>query len=167
MARIPIIMGGGHDGNRGIDGGVDGAARPIAQSEDILVLKLKRLTTTSPVPWCRQGTAGKRPILYGGQAIAKVNNIGGIMFPATPGSRGGRIHEGPLQGGTIPGHLTTRVHAVGSNSYLVTFPEQWTSHAFPVSGHARIRHHQWTFKVTPHLAQVQSGSGDYPTQATK
>ncbi|MDA8207279.1 MAG: hypothetical protein M0Z36_14550 [Thermaerobacter sp.] len=101
------------------------------------------------------------------QAIAKVNNIGGTMFPATPGSRGGRIHEGPLPGGTIPGHLTTRVHAVGPNSYLVTFTEQWTSQAFPVSGHARIGHHQWTFKVTPHLAQVQSESGDYPPQATK
>ena len=101
------------------------------------------------------------------QAIAKVNNIGGTMFPAIPGARTGQINEGPLQGGTIPGRLTTRVHAVGPNSYLVTFTEQWTSQAFPVSGHARIGHHQWTFKVTPHLAQVQSESGDYPPQATK
>ena len=101
------------------------------------------------------------------QAIAKVNNIDETMFPATPGARGGQIHEGPLQGGTIPGHLTTRVQPVGPNSYLVTLTEQWTRQAFPVSGHSRIGHHQWTFKVTPHLAQVQSESGDYPPQATK
>jgi hypothetical protein len=102
------------------------------------------------------------------QAIAKVNNIEGTVFPAKPESNKGTIYEINLgKKNPIPGTLQTKIKESGPNSYLVTFVESWSSTAFQVSSQHATGEHFWTYLVSPTSSKIVTQGGDYPPQAAK
>ena len=105
------------------------------------------------------------------QAIAKVNGVLGTTFPSEPGTvKETIVAGGPSPGRTIPATLQTEVQKKGSNTYLVTFSEQWNGKDFRLSGEGSPvakEKHFWTFKVTPSGSTLIADSGNFPPQEAR